>query len=1496
MCGIVCYFGSAGLPLTRLLTAMSAISYRAPDSTGLGIFGDDQEPIRLRRALGDVSALGRALLGAAAHPNQAGKLRGLWDDDPDPAAVQRRLLAFEGFPADEDATSESPPTLDDLLAGRAEIPSGTAGSMLPLPIFGAATPAGLLRVVQRMAARFDLSSVMVRTLFREALRRRTAASDRLPPEVRVSEILDAFDLVFEAAMTETEIAGPGTADRAIPIAPAAWDAMWSHLREVRVPLPEDYDRDGVRGLFRWMDAALLARIPLFPELHFAVQEALERAWPRVRELPNTDWRILYYAEKGANVFGRAGATVLNFLRKPETPAGRGKPSRPLAAPLPLTALARPAIAHGRWAIQSGVTVANCHPFYDAGRRRAVIVNGQFSSETEGRVRDFLRRTGVRFRSENSTEYFAMLWGHYFDALEADRRRFAEIVAQAEAGLDDLSLGSQAVDYRVLRTVRGRSPEEMDELAFREATRRMIEGRAQLAVAGISLHSPDRLFVACHNRPAYLVHRMETSEYMVVSDINAALGLFPQSLLLERSLAVRRVRDTLDLDLRTLRDSGAANREIADRRAESAREENLLLEPFRVTVYPLEGEHLFVRIEGTPAGRRAVFSDLDGAPIPDPEAFSTVLNPVRMRREVFASFYETHLAEIPERLRDIRRTYCPEDPARPELPLRERELRRRFGPALERLERVVLVGMGTSRNVADMAAPLFRRLLPNLAVRVLQPVAVDGLDRTLSPRTDLVVLVSWSGTTADMVAFARDLDAVRVANISVTEKVFADMALISARSGGVLPTLSGEEVTVSAVKTPACLLHCLHLLAVWLGDRRGTLHRWDLPDFDALPDAVERLLKDRELIERAEAVARKAGQCHAALVVGDVKQLGTVREACLKMEENSWTAVGRPFVFPEIRRDSFGKHLGGRSFSDHLVLVSATPGADPEAAADVMARLRSAAVPFTVVVGANREESAGLPAVFVDGTRCLSSAIPFSETDPLVLPAVDPDIQPLVDSVFYTLFALRFARAQGRSDDQFPRNRAKSVTAGRTREVRGPGLARERDAMARRIATVRLPDSAERPEETAWERLSHFPEERVVFRRLREVAAGFGEVDAESAERFTRALSDSDGEIVLQPLDPAAEIAARSIACQWPRFPGRGMHTLMMGEPPGRLNRNALLLTLATERPDAPSLAESGSIPDCTRLGIGPEISGIRPEDAVRFPAPQSPDPAAAEALFSLLNGLFLSALRGRDAHFFSAMTDHFRSAGYWVDSVLGDRELRSEALRAMVENRAYRTGFFIGGDCGDGMAWTATFDRIGGLDMTWHRFGEASHGPLSTVDNRAAEKYVRLSPRPELAFRWSDRHVRAWERRHLGGRSVDDFLSDPSPMARPGAPAPFFDQGAWYLPVLRAEYEAELDNLIILDATRPYRFAQALDDLATFGCRFARMVVVTQKAFSEDPVRRELLAAPAGHLLRLPSLPGAEGPVPVSGFLLPLGMRLLGELMAGAAGRLGGENGRGKEE
>ena len=101
MCGIVGYFGGAGNNLTRVLTAMSAMAYRAPDSTGVGIFGDENESIRIRRAVGPVSRLIERLLTDGLYPNAMDSVLTVLTSEPEAINLgqyQSRILTFEELP------------------------------------------------------------------------------------------------------------------------------------------------------------------------------------------------------------------------------------------------------------------------------------------------------------------------------------------------------------------------------------------------------------------------------------------------------------------------------------------------------------------------------------------------------------------------------------------------------------------------------------------------------------------------------------------------------------------------------------------------------------------------------------------------------------------------------------------------------------------------------------------------------------------------------------------------------------------------------------------------------------------------------------------------------------------------------------------------------------------------------------------------------------------------------------------------------------------------------------------------------------------------------------------------------------------------------------------------------------------------------------------------------------------------------------------------------
>lgn len=93
MCGIVVYYGDAENRLTRIFTGMWAIIYRAPDSTGIGLLGNDLEPLKIRRELGSVENLIDSLLEDPVFDDTEAMTLTALKDSP----RQNELAAFEGF-------------------------------------------------------------------------------------------------------------------------------------------------------------------------------------------------------------------------------------------------------------------------------------------------------------------------------------------------------------------------------------------------------------------------------------------------------------------------------------------------------------------------------------------------------------------------------------------------------------------------------------------------------------------------------------------------------------------------------------------------------------------------------------------------------------------------------------------------------------------------------------------------------------------------------------------------------------------------------------------------------------------------------------------------------------------------------------------------------------------------------------------------------------------------------------------------------------------------------------------------------------------------------------------------------------------------------------------------------------------------------------------------------------------------------------------------------
>lgn len=175
MCGIVGYFGDNGNGLARVLGAMASILYRAPDSTGAAWFGDEREPLRVRKTVGALSRFVETQLSEGTHPGQAEILIPLWTVDTPPVArheLQKALLRWEGLPEildDPGAAADFHDLIDAGSNPTLRIVPGTCGAPEPKQSYRLESQEEFSRLIIDGIEKFDLPPLVVRTLVRKAV-------------------------------------------------------------------------------------------------------------------------------------------------------------------------------------------------------------------------------------------------------------------------------------------------------------------------------------------------------------------------------------------------------------------------------------------------------------------------------------------------------------------------------------------------------------------------------------------------------------------------------------------------------------------------------------------------------------------------------------------------------------------------------------------------------------------------------------------------------------------------------------------------------------------------------------------------------------------------------------------------------------------------------------------------------------------------------------------------------------------------------------------------------------------------------------------------------------------------------------------------------------------------------------------------------------------------------------------------------------------------------
>ncbi|CAI8014453.1 Glutamine--fructose-6-phosphate aminotransferase [isomerizing], partial [Geodia barretti] len=315
-----------------------------------------------------------------------------------------------------------------------------------------------------------------------------------------------------------------------------------------------------------------------------------------------------------------------------------------------------------------------------------------------------------------------------------------------------------------------------------------------------------------------------------------------------------------------------------------------------------------------------------------------------------------------------------------------------------LERVVLIGCGTSLHAAQVGRHYIERLA-GIPAEAESASEFRYRDPIIGPRT-LVVSIGQSGETADTVAamhLAREKGATLITICNAEESQAARVA------DGALYMHAGLEVGVASTKTFVASLTILQLLSVYLGQLRGKL------DAETTRRLVDQMARGPGLIGEvlAEAnlyssLARRIGHYDNFLFLGRGANAAIASEGALKLKEISYIhAEGYP---------------AGEMKHGPIALI------DPEMCTVALAPRDDLRDKTLSNIKEVKARGGLVVAVLTKGDDEAASEVDF----PLFIPQAPDLLMPLVTTVPLQLLSYYIALLRGCDVDQ-PRNLAKSVT-------------------------------------------------------------------------------------------------------------------------------------------------------------------------------------------------------------------------------------------------------------------------------------------------------------------------------------------------------------------------------------------------------------------------------------------------------------------------------------
>ncbi|MFF5855988.1 glutamine--fructose-6-phosphate transaminase (isomerizing) [Streptomyces sp. NPDC012751] len=328
---------------------------------------------------------------------------------------------------------------------------------------------------------------------------------------------------------------------------------------------------------------------------------------------------------------------------------------------------------------------------------------------------------------------------------------------------------------------------------------------------------------------------------------------------------------------------------------------------------------------------------------------------------------------------------------------------RISPSeLREIDKVVIVACGTAFH-----AGLIAKYAIEHWTRIPCEVELASEFRYRDPILDgrsLVIAISQSGETMDTLMALRHA---REQGSKVLAICNTNGSTIPRESDAVLYTHAGPEVAVASTKAFLTQLVACYLVALYLGQVRGT--KWGdeiqavIRELSRISREVERVL---ETMEPVRALARTLAEKDTVLFLGRHVGYPVALEGALKLKELAYMHA-EGFAAGEL------KHGPIALIEEDLPVVVVVPSP------------RGRSVLHDKIVSNIQEIRARGARTIVIAEEGDEAVVPYA--DHLIrIPATPTLLQPLVATVPLQVFACELATARGNEVDQ-PRNLAKSVT-------------------------------------------------------------------------------------------------------------------------------------------------------------------------------------------------------------------------------------------------------------------------------------------------------------------------------------------------------------------------------------------------------------------------------------------------------------------------------------